>query len=648
MHSALFDSLTASEISQASVLIKKHGIGGERPGFGSLFLNQPDKAAVRAGLAASRQARALVLDRTSAATYDVVVDLESEQVVASTELTDGGAPMLIEEVAIAAELAKADPRYVSALAERGITDLDLVQLDPFGAGNRRDLDLDGRRLWCLVTYHRHFVEDNGYAHAVEGLIATVDTVNREVVAVDDYGVKPMNPTCGNYTPEHNQPMRTDVKPLEITQPEGVGFTLDGPQMSWQKWRFRINMHPLEGLVLSGVEYQDGETYRSVMHRGSLAEMIVPYGDPADAHFWRSAFDVGEYGLGRLANSLLLGCDCLGEIVYLDAVVADDDGEPSVIPNAICIHEEDAGILWKHTDWVTGNVDVRRSRKLVVSSIATVGNYHYGFYWNFFQDGHIEVDTKLMGIVQTRATEPGRCPRMPPRSPRTWPRPTTSTSSTSVSTWRSTAGRTPSTRTTSAGSRRAGNPNGNAISVTKTLIAREGDGDGFTDPQSARTLVRREPEQAEQMGPPRRVQAAPWLGVGHPHRPEPVPDGKRAGFATKNMWVTPYSPDEMRPAGEYPNGDRSGAGLPAWTAATERWRTPTSSCGTPWGSRTSHGRRTGRSCRRGRELHAHPDQLLRSQSGARRPGRRVQPLPTRSVQLRALSGRWTPSGNAAVR
>lgn len=409
MHSHLFDALTADEISAVSTIVRKAGIGGERPGFGSVFTQEPDKALLRAGAAVSRQARALVLDRTSAATFDVLVDLDDESVVSSTQLTDGGAQMLEEELEIIHDLAKQDPRYIEALAKRGITDLTLVQLDPFGVGNRADLDVSGRRLWACVTYYRHFPEDNAYAHIVEGVIIVVDTVRKEVFDVEDHGVKPMNPTCDNYTAEHNQPLRDDIKPLDIIQPEGVSFSLDGPQMEWQKWRFRINMHPLDGLVLSGVEYRDGDTYRSVMHRGSLAEMMVPYGIPEAAHYFRSAFDAGEYGLGKMANSLLLGCDCLGEITYLDAVMADDDGNPTTIKNAICIHEEDAGILWKHTDWVTGKVDVRRSRKLVVSFIATVGNYHYGFYWNFFQDGHIEVDTKLLGIVQTISYESGEVP-----------------------------------------------------------------------------------------------------------------------------------------------------------------------------------------------------------------------------------------------
>src|SRR5207248_11006376 len=43
-------------------------------------------------------------------------------------------------------------------------------------------------------------------------------------------------------------------------------------------------------------------------------------------------------------------------------------------------------------------------------------------------------------------------------------------------------------------------------------------------------------------------------------------GRRAAFATRNLWVTPYRPDERRAAGEYPNQHPGGDGLPAWTAA----------------------------------------------------------------------------------
>ena len=43
-------------------------------------------------------------------------------------------------------------------------------------------------------------------------------------------------------------------------------------------------------------------------------------------------------------------------------------------------------------------EVRRSRRLVVSSIATVENYEYGYFWYFYQDGNIEFEVKLTGSL----------------------------------------------------------------------------------------------------------------------------------------------------------------------------------------------------------------------------------------------------------
>ena len=61
------------------------------------------------------------------------------------------------------------------------------------------------------------------------------------------------------------------------------------------------------------------------HRLSFAEMVVPYRDASPDHYRRTAFDIGEWGLGFMTTSLALGCDCLGEITYLDAVVHDSRG-----------------------------------------------------------------------------------------------------------------------------------------------------------------------------------------------------------------------------------------------------------------------------------------------------------------------------------
>ena len=152
-------------------------------------------------------------------------------------------------------------------------------------------------------------------------------------------------------------------------------------------------------VLHQVGYeQDGRT-RPIAHRMSFAEMVVPYRDPTPDHYRRTAFDIGEWGMGFMTTSLALGCDCLGEISYLDAVVHDSHGAPIAIPQAICIHEEDNAVLWKHVDPITGS-EVRRMRRLVISFHVTVANYEYLVYWRLHEDGNIECEVRATGLMVT--------------------------------------------------------------------------------------------------------------------------------------------------------------------------------------------------------------------------------------------------------
>ena len=117
-------------------------------------------------------------------------------------------------------------------------------------------------------------------------------------------------------------------------------------------------------------------------------------------------DASEASVGNLANSLSLGCDCLGEIHYFDMDTLLADGSVYTIENAICMHEEDYGVLWKHRDLLSATTEVRRSRRLVVSSFFTVGNYEYGFFWYLYLDGTIQMEVKLTGIVGVSAVETG--------------------------------------------------------------------------------------------------------------------------------------------------------------------------------------------------------------------------------------------------
>lgn len=60
------------------------------------------------------------------------------------------------------------------------------------------------------------------------------------------------------------------------------------------------------------------------------------------------------------------------------------GDPVTVSNAVCMHEEDAGLLWKHVDYRSGHSESRRSRRLVLQNVATVVNYEYQCQWMLYQ------------------------------------------------------------------------------------------------------------------------------------------------------------------------------------------------------------------------------------------------------------------------
>ncbi|KIW33597.1 hypothetical protein, variant [Cladophialophora immunda] len=199
-------------------------------------------------------------------------------------------------------------------------------------------------------------------------------------------------------PEH----RTSTKPFHVLQPEGPSFTTEGNLVRWEKWHLRVGFNYREGLTLHDVRY-DGH---SLFYRLSLSEMFVPYGDPRMPYARKAAFDLGNDGAGCNANNLQLGCDCLGHIKYFDGWHATSAGDPIKLPNAVCCHEIDDGILWKHTNFRTGNAVVTRSRVLVLQTIITVSNYEYIFAFYFGQDASLHYEVRATGIVSTVPTNVG--------------------------------------------------------------------------------------------------------------------------------------------------------------------------------------------------------------------------------------------------
>jgi len=573
------EPLDAAEVASASAILKAERGLGDSARFVFVSLHEPPKAAVRAWTPEApppREAFVVLYEKSERTTYEAVVSLTDGAVV-SWRAREGVQPPITGEEFLACEdVVRADPRWREAMARRGVDDPSLTMIDPWASGyTGPEDDPARRRIARPLTWVRSEPGEHGYARPVEGLVVVVDLDEMAVVEVEDHGVVPLPPMAGNYEPhrlaaEDQVPrfagVREDVRPIEITQPEGPSFTVEGHGVTWQKWRLRVGFTPREGLVLHQVGYEDRGELRPVLYRASLAEMFVPYGDPAPTHRFKNVFDQGEYGVGWLANPLELGCDCLGDITYLDGVVNDQDGRPVVIPNAVCMHEEDVGIAWKHTDFRTGDVEVRRRRRLVVSSIATVGNYEYGYFWYLYNDGAIEYEVKLTGVISTGAVEVGERPRhgtlvapglYGPHHQHFF----------CVRLDMEVDGEANTVVEVDSEPLPPGpeNPVGNAWVTTRSVLAREGEAMRRIDPLRGRFWRIENPGRVSALGDPVAYKLVPGDNVLPMYGPSSF-FAPRAGFADHHLWVTAYDPQERYAAGDYPYQHPGGEGLPRYVAA----------------------------------------------------------------------------------
>jgi primary-amine oxidase len=339
------DPLSETEVALASEILRTEKRLGPHARFTHVQLEEPAKSDVlgwkpAAGL--PRRAAVTLFDSKTGATHVATVDLDSKRVTAWCEYSTkahpyGQPPITIEEVFKVGDIVKADADWRRAMKRRGLNDedIELVQVDPFSAGYfDREVE-KGRRLVSAVSYWRKDIKDNGYAHPIEGVVALVDLIeNRIVHLVDEPDIVPIPKKSRNYDRASIPQTRKDVKPLDVVQKDGPSFTVDGWKVDWQNWSFRVGWTAREGLVLHQIAFRDGARERPIIYRASVTDMIVPYADPTANHFWKCAFDAGEYGLGKLANALELGCDCLGHIHYFDVPVADDYGKPTIMKNAL--------------------------------------------------------------------------------------------------------------------------------------------------------------------------------------------------------------------------------------------------------------------------------------------------------------------------
>jgi primary-amine oxidase len=560
------DPLTADEFRQVVAILRREKGVDERWRFASIELKEPAKAAIGNGGPVPREARAVCWDRGDGRVYKATVSLTGENVV-SWEHRPGEQPNItVDEWHEADEAMRADPRVVGTLAARGITDMEKVLFDTWAyggslvAGRRRGLRVG----WADVWY-RDAEDSNPYANPVNGLHFVVDLNRMEILEVEDDFVVEKPKVMGEYLPKYVPDMkqRADVKPLEVTQPEGVSFTLDGHGLRWQKWRMRLGFNYREGLVLHTVGYEGGGGVRPIAHRMSFAEMVVPYRDPSPDHYRRTAFDIGEWGLGFTTTSLELGCDCLGEIRYLDAVLHDSRGEPYTIKNAICIHEEDDAILWKHVDAAAG-AEVRRSRRLVVSFHVTVANYEYLVYWRFYQDGNIECEVRATGIMVTSHFPEGE---QPPYGAlvddRTYAPYHQHFLVTRLD--MDVDGESNTVYVSESEALPVGpeNPHGLALVQRNTPLRTEEEGKQDYEWRTQRSWKVVNDNVKNGLGTSTGYKLVPGACIPAMFDPS-SPVLRRAAVIGHTLWVTPYREDERWPCGEFVNQSEDDAGLSEWT------------------------------------------------------------------------------------
>ncbi|KAH9720413.1 Amine oxidase [Citrus sinensis] len=506
-----------------------------------------------------RRARLVVYNKKSNETSIWIVELSQVhavtrgghhrgKVVSSRVVPDIQPPMDAEEYAQCEAAVKAFPPFKEAMKKRGIEDMDLVMVDAWCVGCYSDADAPSRRLAKPLIFCRTESDcpmENGYARPVEGIYVLVDMQNMVVIEFEDRKLVPLPPAdpLRNYTRGETRGGvdRSDVKPLQIVQPEGPSFRVNGYFVQWQKWNFRIGFTPREGLVIYSVAYLDGSRgRRSVAHRLSFVEMVVPYGDPNEPHYRKNAFDAGEDGLGKNAHSLKKGCDCLGYIKYFDAHFTNFTGGVETIENCVCLHEEDHGMLWKHQDWRTG----------------------------FAEDGKIEAEVKLTGVLSLGALQPGESRKYGTMIAPSLYAPVhqhffIARMDMEVDCKPGEAFNQVVEVDVKVEKPGGSNVHNNAFYAEETLLKSEMQAMRDCNPLTARHWIVRNTRTVNRTGQLTGYKLVP----GSNCLPLAGPDAtvfRRAAFLKHNLWVTAYARDEMFPGGEFPNQNpRIGEGLPAW-------------------------------------------------------------------------------------
>ncbi len=572
------DDLTEAEIKRAVSIIKDSGKFTQEIRFPILSVNEPKKAAFLSspeGEGLHREVKAVVFEKLKNELYEVTVDLNDGKILSSKKVSGVQPPILLEEYTRMANTVKADPRWQAAMKKRGFANLDDLAVDGWAPGLlSKEERASKARLMRGLTYFKG-KRENYYARPVEGVIATVDMNTDKVVSLTDLEVVPVPPSAYELDEESIRQTSggtlrpASVSPIQISQPDGPGFKVTGQKIEWNHWSFRFNFQPMKGLTLYQIAYKDSGKPRSILYKGGLSEMTVPYGDPAKTWSFRNAFDVGEYGLGRTAHPLTPLVDVPSNAVFFNSWYADDFGVPQKIDRAVAIYEKDGGLLWKHLDQTSCGAIARRTTYLVVTFMTTVGNYDYAIDSIFHQDGAVDVQARLTGILLAKGSELKRNPCRGAKSCHHLAEPEIVTPphqhffcfrlDFDVD---GASGNVPVEMDTYALPINSKNPDGNAFDMKNTPLLSERRAARDLSPANARKWKVLNTEVTNALGHP--VGYALFPGeTAKPYLTASSPIRRRAGYLDHTVWFTQYRDEEQSAAGEYPNQSAGRDGLKEW-------------------------------------------------------------------------------------
>ncbi|CAI0429853.1 unnamed protein product [Linum tenue] len=409
------DPLSPAEFTSVQTAVRSHYSNHTSVAFHYIGLKEPPKSAVLSWLhhhtpsSAAPPRRAFIIARVNhTTTHELTVDLTQSTILSDQLYTGSGYPLFTFEEQIAANaLPLGHAPFLESLRRRGLHGAEIL-CQTYGIGWFGE---QGKGCSRIVRVMCNYLDGtvNLFMRPVEGIAVTVDLDRMEIVGYRDRGIVPVPKADGTDYRGSKQrpPFGPGVNAINVVQPNGPSFEIDGHRIRWANWDFHLGFDMRAGPIISTASIfdVDKQTFRRVLYRGFLSELFVPYMDLTEEWYYRTFFDAGEFGYGLCTSSLLPGADCPDNAVFMEAYFPDKDGNPQQLPNAFCIFERYAGdVMWRHTEAATPVTEVRRDVSLVVRMVSTVGNYDYINDWEFKQSGSIKVTVGLTGLLEVRGAD----------------------------------------------------------------------------------------------------------------------------------------------------------------------------------------------------------------------------------------------------